>query len=80
MQRLIKQLLDEELKPSLKLMLSDFEKAWHKAADIYPVLDGARSTAKGLEEALSGLSSMLTALETRLDDAIAKVRQQKRQS
>ena len=80
----IKQLLDEDLIPSLKLMMSDISKALErtnpllKAADgvlddIDPVLESAGSTVEGLDSSLSGLQTMLTSLETKLDDIIAQV-------
>ena len=80
----IKDLLDNDLIPSLKLMMTDISKALErtnpllKAAggvldDIDPVLESAGSTVDGLDSSLSGLLTMLTSLEVKLDDIIAKV-------
>lgn len=81
----IKQLLDEDLKPSLKLMMTDIKKALErtepllKSADgvldaVDPVLDSAGSTVNSLDGSLSGLQAMLTSLETKLDDIIKQVK------
>ena len=81
----IKQILDEDLIPSLKLMMSDVSTALERTKplltavdgvldDIDPVLDSAGSTVNGLDSTLGGVQTMLTSLETKLDDIIEQVR------
>ena len=84
----LKDLLDNDLIPSLKLMLSDIEKALERTKpilksaggvldDIDPVLDSAGTTVDGLDSSLGGLQTTLTSLETKLDDIITKVQNAK---
>lgn len=84
----LKQLLKDDLTPSLKLMLSDIEKALERTApilnaagdvadDIDPILDSAGSAVDSLDASLEGLQAMLTPLETKLDDIIAEVQNAK---
>lgn len=80
----IKKLLSEDLKPSLKLMISEIKSALEKTNpllkaadgvldDIEPVLESAGSTVEGIDSSLGGLQVMLTSLETKLDDVIEQV-------
>lgn len=80
----IKDLLNEDLKPSLELMMTDIEKALERTKpllqsadgvldDVDPVLEGAGSTVDGLDSTLSSLQVTLGAMETKLDDAITKL-------
>ena len=80
----IMQMVNSDLKPSLKLMLSEIDKALERTIpllqstdgvldDINPVLKSAGSTVSSLDTSLVGLHSMLTSLETKLDDIIEKV-------
>ena len=84
----LEDLLDNDLIPSLKLMLSDIEKALERTKpilksaggvldDIDPVLDSAGTTVDGLDSSLGGLQTTLTSLETKLDDIITKVQNAK---
>ena len=84
----LKELLNDDLIPSLKLMLSDIEKALERTKpiltsasgvldDIDPVLDSAGSTVNSLDASLTGLQGMLGPLETKLDDIIAQVQDAK---
>ena len=84
----LKQLLDDDLIPSLKLMLSDIEKALERTEpilssagdvldDIDPVIDSAGSTVDSLDATLGGLQATLVPLETKLDDIIAEVQNAK---
>lgn len=80
----LKQMLTNDLGPSLKLMMTDISKALERTKpmlksvdgildDINPVLKSAESTTDSLDASLSSLQAMLTPLETRLDDIIAQV-------
>lgn len=84
----IKELLDDDLIPSLKLMLSDIKKALERTNpilssaggvldDIDPVLDSAGTTVEGLGSSLGGLQATLGSLETKLDDIITQVQNAK---
>lgn len=84
----LKKLLQDDLRPSLKLMLSDIEKALERTApilnsagdvldDITPVINGAESTVDSLDSTLGGLQGTLTSLETKLDDIIEQVQNAK---
>ena len=83
---MLKQLLNEDLVPSLKVMLSDIRKALKRTDpilqsaegvldDVDPVLDSAGSTVGSLDEALAGLQATLVPLEKKLDDIIAEVQE-----
>ena len=78
------QLLDDDLIPSLKLMLSEIDQALEKTKPILtsvgdvldnidPVIDSTGSTVDGLDSTLGGLQATLVPLETKLDDIIAQV-------
>ena len=80
----LKQMLTNDLGPSLKLMMTDISKALERTKpmlktvdgildDINPVLKSAESTTDSLDASLSSLQAMLTPLETKLDDIIAQV-------
>ena len=80
----LKQMLTNDLGPSLKLMMTDINKALERTKpmlksvdgildDINPVLKSAESTTDSLDASLSSLQAMLTPLETKLDDIIAQV-------
>ena len=80
----LKQMLDKDLDPSLKLMMSEVDKALENSkplleaaddvlGDIDPVLESAGSTVGSLDSSLAGLQTMLTSLETKLDDIIKQV-------
>lgn len=80
----LKQVLEEDLVPSLKLMMSDIEKALKRSEpilksargvldDIDPVLEGANTTVGSLGSTLGSLQVMLGSLETKLDDIITQV-------
>ena len=84
----LKELLDDDLIPSLKLMLSDIKKALERTNpilssaggvldDIDPVLDSAGTTVEGLGSSLGGLQATLGSLETKLDDIITQVQNAK---
>ncbi|MDO4869844.1 MAG: YhgE/Pip domain-containing protein [Bacillota bacterium] len=80
----LEELLGDDLIPSLKLMMSDINKALEitklllKSAggtlnNIDPVLGSAGDTVVNLDASLGGLQSMLTSLEIKLDDIIQQV-------
>ena len=80
----LKQMLTNDLGPSLKLMMTDISKALERTKpmlksvdgildDVNPVLKSAESTTDSLDVSLSSLQAMLTPLETKLDDIIAQV-------
>ena len=84
----LKQLLDDDLSPSLKLMMSDIEKALERTkpilksaggvlGDIDPVLDSAESTVDSMDSTLEGLQATLVPLETKLNDIIEQVQNAK---
>ena len=80
----LKQMLEEDLIPSLKLMMTDIRKALERTKpmlksvdgildDIDPVLKSAGSTVESLDASLSSLQAVLGPLETKLTDIIAQV-------
>ena len=84
----LQQMLDDDLIPSLKLMLSDIEQALERTksilnsagdvlGDIEPVIGGAGSTLGSLDSTLGGMQATLGPLETKLDDIIAEVQSAK---
>lgn len=84
----LKELLSDDMVPSLKLMLSDIENSLEttkpilKSAegvlgDVEPVLDSAGSVSGSLDSSMEGLQGMLTSLEKKLDNIITKVEEAK---
>ena len=80
----LKQMLEEDLIPSLKLMMTDIRKALERTKpmlksvdgildDIDPVLKSAGSTVESLDSSLSSLQAVLGPLEGKLTDIIAQV-------
>lgn len=80
----LKQMLEENLVPSLKLMMTDIHKALERTKpmlksvdgildDIDPVLKSAGSTVESLDASLSSLQAVLGPLEGKLTDIIAQV-------
>lgn len=80
----LKQMLEGDLVPSLKLMMTDIKKALERTKpmlksvdgildDVNPVLKSAESTVGSLDSSLTSLQAMLGPLETKLDDIIAQV-------
>ena len=80
----LQKLLDNNLSPTLDLMLSDVEKALKRSQpvlesagsvldDAGPVIDSAGATVSSLDSTLGGAQSTLMSLEMKLDDVIAKV-------
>jgi len=80
----LKQMLEENLVPSLKLMMTDIRKALERTKpmlksvdgildDIDPVLKSAGSTVESLDSSLSSLQAVLGPLEGKLTDIIAQV-------
>jgi len=84
----LKQLLDEDLKPSMELMISDIKQALERTKpilasaggvldDIDPVINSADSIVDSMDSTLGGLQATLVPLETKLNDIIEQVQNAK---
>ena len=84
----LKQLLDNDLKPSMQLMLSDVKKSLEQTevilksaggvmSDLDPIVDSAGSAVDSLDATLGGLQATLTSLEGKLDNIIDQVQNAK---
>lgn len=80
----LRKIMDEDLTPSLALMLTDIQDALDRTRpllesadglldDISPVLKSAGSTVNSLDSSLAAMQGMLGPLETKLNDMIAQV-------